>query len=99
MSVRTNRATFGRKSVDTELIGRAQHGDEEAFASLAAGVGDVRFGCILRRKGRHHLGAHVGRIGQDEIVFPPRQFREQIGTHQRDPFAKVICADITLRHG
>jgi RNA polymerase sigma-70 factor (ECF subfamily) len=40
MSVRTNRATFGRKSVDTELIGRAQHGDEEAFASLAVGVGD-----------------------------------------------------------
>jgi RNA polymerase sigma-70 factor (ECF subfamily) len=26
--------------VDTELIGRAQHGDEEAFASLAVGVGD-----------------------------------------------------------
>jgi RNA polymerase sigma-70 factor, ECF subfamily len=26
--------------VDTELIGRAQHGDEEAFASLAVAVGD-----------------------------------------------------------
>ena len=26
--------------MDTELIGRAQHGDEEAFASLAVGVGD-----------------------------------------------------------
>jgi len=26
--------------VDTDLIGRAQHGDEEAFASLAVGVGD-----------------------------------------------------------
>ena len=26
--------------MDTELIGRAQHGDEEAFASLAVAVGD-----------------------------------------------------------
>jgi RNA polymerase sigma-70 factor (ECF subfamily) len=26
--------------VDADLIGRAQHGDEEAFASLAVGVGD-----------------------------------------------------------
>jgi RNA polymerase sigma-70 factor (ECF subfamily) len=26
--------------VDTDLIGRAQHGDEEAFASLAVAVGD-----------------------------------------------------------
>ncbi len=28
------------EDVDTELIGRAQHGDEEAFASLAVAVGD-----------------------------------------------------------
>jgi len=26
--------------VDAELIGRAQHGDEEAFASLAVAAGD-----------------------------------------------------------
>jgi RNA polymerase sigma-70 factor, ECF subfamily len=26
--------------VDTEMIGRAQHGDEEAFASLAVAAGD-----------------------------------------------------------
>ena len=26
--------------MDAELIGRAQHGDEEAFASLAVAVGD-----------------------------------------------------------
>ena len=28
------------EDVDTELIGRAQHGDEEAFASLAVAAGD-----------------------------------------------------------
>jgi RNA polymerase sigma-70 factor (ECF subfamily) len=31
---------YGGRCVDTELIGRAQHGDEEAFASLAVVVGD-----------------------------------------------------------
>jgi RNA polymerase sigma-70 factor (ECF subfamily) len=40
MKVRANRASIRRRGVDTELIGRAQHGDEEAFASLAVAVGD-----------------------------------------------------------
>jgi len=30
----------GRGSLDTDLVNRAQHGDEEAFASLAVAVGD-----------------------------------------------------------
>ncbi len=30
---------MGRVSMDTDLVVRAQHGDEEAFASLAVAVG------------------------------------------------------------
>jgi RNA polymerase sigma-70 factor (ECF subfamily) len=35
-----HRSGNGGRGVDTELIGRAQHGDEEAFASHAVAVGD-----------------------------------------------------------
>ena len=40
MSTRVNRGPNGGRDVDAELIGRAQHGDEEAFASLAVAAGD-----------------------------------------------------------
>ena len=40
MSARSIGHRYGGFGVDTELIGRAQHGDEEAFASLAVAAGD-----------------------------------------------------------
>ena len=39
-SVRVDRAPKRGSDVDADLIGRAQHGDEEAFASLAVAAGD-----------------------------------------------------------
>jgi RNA polymerase sigma-70 factor (ECF subfamily) len=40
MNARMDRAGYRAVDVDVELIGRAQHGDEEAFASLAVAAGD-----------------------------------------------------------
>jgi hypothetical protein len=40
MSVRIHRAPRAEAAVDAELIGRAQRGDEGAFASLAVAAGD-----------------------------------------------------------
>jgi RNA polymerase sigma-70 factor, ECF subfamily len=40
VSARSIGYRYGGFGVDTELIGRAQHGDEEAFASLAVAAGD-----------------------------------------------------------
>jgi RNA polymerase sigma-70 factor (ECF subfamily) len=40
MNARIDRAAYRAVDVDVELIGRAQHGDEEAFASLAVAAGD-----------------------------------------------------------
>ena len=40
VSARIDRAAKLAEDVDAELIGRAQHGDEEAFASLAVAAGD-----------------------------------------------------------
>jgi RNA polymerase sigma-70 factor (ECF subfamily) len=40
MSAGIHRAPYGGSDVDAELIGRAQRGDEEAFASLAVAAGD-----------------------------------------------------------
>ena len=40
------------RGVDTELVKRAQHGDREAFALIAAGIA-TRFLAISRRILRH----------------------------------------------
>ena len=90
---------------DERALGRevvARLGKDAAHqieAVRAAGMGDLGLGRILGGKRRHGLPAHIGGIGDDEVVAVASMGGEEVRAGQPDPLLQAVVADVAAGDG
>jgi hypothetical protein len=81
-----------------EMRGRfGKDAPHEIETVTAAGERERGFFPVLHRQPPHHRIAHVGRIGDDEVVAARSQFRVQIALLKRDAAAEAVVANVSAR--
>ena len=58
----------------------------------------LRLGRIFGRKGGERIGVDIGRIGEDDVVAPAPERREQIAVMERHSVGEAMLVDVAARH-